>query len=336
MIIKIRKMFPDVKEPIRTSDGAVGYDVHAYRILDKFTKGVIGELPVTIEPHKSVLIGIGLQLAVPPGIDCQLRPRSGLATKHDIELGNSPGTLDPDFRGEAGVYLRNHGEAPFTIKKGDRIVQLVFTKVLLPEFVEVDTLPITVRNTGGFGATGLNGPGFGTDAYRAEVARWDKYFMGIAVSASSLSDCLRGVIKENGVYPVYEDGSYVGATRKFGCVITKDNIIIAQGYNTRTIECSEAIGCVRENECIASGIANDRGCLHAEEVAIQNHALSGGPSLRGTTIYVNAEPCVKCAKFLMGCGIEAIVVPLGTFPTNGLKILSDAGVEIRYIKTQSV
>ena len=126
MIIEIRKVREDAKTPVRASDGAVGYDVFASRELDKKTKEVIADLPVKILSGESVLIGIGVQMAVPFPFQCEMRPRSGLASRHDIELSNSPGTIDPDFRGEAGVLLRNRGKWTFTIEKNMRIAQIIF------------------------------------------------------------------------------------------------------------------------------------------------------------------------------------------------------------------
>jgi len=255
---------------------------------------------------------------------------------HGIELGNSPGTLDFDFRGEAGVLLRHRGTEPFTIRKGDRIIQFIFTRIELPVFVEVDTLPPTLRADGGFGSTGMQGPGFGIEEYRAERLRWDIYFIKMAEAAAGLSNCLRGAQRDvDGRYLLDAQGEYVGANRRYGCVITKDRTAIATGFNSRTTECSERCGCVREQENILSGTANDRGCLHAEEVALQNHARTGGASLEGAISYANAEPCLKCSKFLMGCGISAIVVPTNTYPSNGLALLADAGVEIRRVDTHS-
>ncbi|MDO8425221.1 MAG: dUTP diphosphatase [bacterium] len=157
MQIMARKLFPDAQLPVRASEGAVGYDVFAHHILDKLTQEIDARrsLPQIIPPGESILIGIGVALAVPFPYDCQVRPRSGLASRHDIELSNAPGTVDPDYRGEASILLRNRGSAPFTVGRGMRIAQLVFTRVEIPEFVEVTTLPPTVRDAGGFGSTGF-------------------------------------------------------------------------------------------------------------------------------------------------------------------------------------
>ncbi len=169
MNIKISKVRQDALIPIRASDGAVGYDVHASRVLDKFSKEIIQDLPIEIPPGGSVLIGIGVRLAVPWPIQCEVRPRSGLASKHDIELSNSPGTIDPDFRGEAGVLLRNRGSRPFIVEKNMRIAQLVFSRVEVPILEETSELPLTRRGSLGFGGTGLFGIGLGTTDYDKAV-----------------------------------------------------------------------------------------------------------------------------------------------------------------------
>jgi dCMP deaminase len=111
----------------------------------------------------------------------------------------------------------------------------------------------------------------------------------------------------------------------------KDNNLIAHGFNHRNSECDEEHGCVREREHIPTGTANDQGCYHAEEAALQNYARCGGPPLRGATVYVNSEPCLKCAKLLIGCGIAAVVVPGSVYPTNGLKLMLEAGIEVRKV-----
>lgn len=230
MLIHVRKLFPDAEVPRRASSGAVGYDVYAYRVLDKRTRELARELPVVIGPGESVLIGIGVTFAVPFPVDCQVRPRSGLASRHDIELSNSPGTIDPDYRGEAGILLRNRGEEPFTVERGARIAQLIFSSVLIPHLLEREDLPTTARGPGGFGSTGLYSIALGDAEYLSEQDRWDRHFMRIAVSASGLSNCLRGAERDvAGAFPRDEQGCYRGACRRFGCVIVKDHNIIAQG-----------------------------------------------------------------------------------------------------------
>lgn len=111
--------------------------------------------PLTLSPGERVMVPTGLAMAMPPGWEAQMRPRSGLAAKHGISCVNAPGTIDADYRGELRVILINHGSDPVTINRGDRIGQLVFAPVWQARFEEVDALDETVRGTGGFGSTGL-------------------------------------------------------------------------------------------------------------------------------------------------------------------------------------
>lgn len=110
--------------------------------------------PVTIEPGQRALIPTGLAIALPPGHELQIRPRSGLALRHGIVLANSPGTIDEDYRGEIQVIVLNAGDAPFTIERGVRIAQAVLAPVLRARWREVESLDATARNEGGFGSTG--------------------------------------------------------------------------------------------------------------------------------------------------------------------------------------
>ncbi len=112
--------------------------------------------PVTIAPRERALIPTGLAVAVPPGHELQVRPRSGLALRHGIVLPNSPGTIDADYRGEVQVILLNAGSAPFTVERGMRIAQAVLAPVLRAEWLEVADLDKTARDQGGFGSTGLS------------------------------------------------------------------------------------------------------------------------------------------------------------------------------------
>jgi dUTP pyrophosphatase len=112
--------------------------------------------PVTIEPGKRALIPTGLAIALPPGFEMQVRPRSGLALRNGIVLPNSPGTIDEDYRGEIQVILLNAGDAPFTVERGMRIAQAVVAPVVRAEWQEVESLDDTSRNTGGFGSTGTH------------------------------------------------------------------------------------------------------------------------------------------------------------------------------------
>jgi dUTP pyrophosphatase len=110
--------------------------------------------PLTLAPGQSALVPTGLIIALPPGYEAQVRPRSGLAAKHGITVLNAPGTVDADYRGEIGVLLINHGGAPFAIRRGERIAQLVIASVVRAELVPAVTLSTTERGGGGFGSTG--------------------------------------------------------------------------------------------------------------------------------------------------------------------------------------
>jgi dUTP pyrophosphatase len=108
----------------------------------------------TLEPGEYGLIPTGLRLAIPQGMEGQVRPRSGLAMKHGITVLNAPGTIDADYRGEIKVLLINHGKAPFSVSPGDRIAQIVFAPVVKADFCYVETLEESLRGAGGFGSTG--------------------------------------------------------------------------------------------------------------------------------------------------------------------------------------
>jgi dUTP pyrophosphatase len=110
--------------------------------------------PVVLAPGKYALVPTGLSIALPPGYEAQVRPRSGLAAKHGVTVLNAPGTVDADYRGEIGVPLINHGDVPFTIRRGERIAQMVIASVVQAELVPVTTLSATARGSGGFGSTG--------------------------------------------------------------------------------------------------------------------------------------------------------------------------------------
>jgi len=110
---------------------------------------------VVLQPGEIALISTGFAMAIPGGFEVQIRPRSGLAVKHGITLINSPGTIDSDYRGEVKVPLINHGRTPFTLRRGDRIAQMVVASVVRAVVVEVSELDSTDRGTGGFGHTGM-------------------------------------------------------------------------------------------------------------------------------------------------------------------------------------
>jgi len=103
---------------------------------------------------RSQLVATGLFIELPVGFEAQVRPRSGLALKHDITLTNSPGTIDAGYRGEVGIIMYNAGSEPFHIKRGERIAQMVICELPEVDFVESDELSESKRGTGGFGSTG--------------------------------------------------------------------------------------------------------------------------------------------------------------------------------------
>jgi dUTP diphosphatase len=112
------------------------------------------DAPVVLAPGKYALVPTGLSIALPPGYEAQVRPRSGLAVKHGVTVLNAPGTVDADYRGEIGVPLINHSDVPFTIRRGERIAQMVIASVVQAELIQVTTLSPTDRGSGGFGSTG--------------------------------------------------------------------------------------------------------------------------------------------------------------------------------------
>jgi dUTP pyrophosphatase len=135
-----------------------GLPLPAYQSADAaaldLLAAVADEAPVTLGPGKHALIPTGLMIALPTGYEAQVRPRSGLAAKHGITVLNAPGTIDADYRGEVGVLLINHGRAPFTVKRGERIAQMVIAPVTHVELTAVASLSGTDRGSGGFGSTG--------------------------------------------------------------------------------------------------------------------------------------------------------------------------------------
>lgn len=137
------RLRPEATIPSRMSELAAGYDLYAC-------------LPEALDlpPGETRTIPTGIAIALPAGYEAQVRPRSGLASKHGITVLNSPGTIDADYRGEIMVILINHGTQAFTISPAMRIAQMVFARVESPLWEETDFLDETVRNTGGFGHTG--------------------------------------------------------------------------------------------------------------------------------------------------------------------------------------
>jgi dUTP pyrophosphatase len=112
------------------------------------------DAPVVLELGKSALVATGLSIALPEGFEAQVRPRSGLAAKHGVTVLNAPGTIDADYRGEVAVLLINHGSAAFTVRRGERIAQMIIAPVAQAALVPVTALSATARGAGGFGSTG--------------------------------------------------------------------------------------------------------------------------------------------------------------------------------------
>ena len=137
-----------------------GYDLllPAYQTADAAGLDLLAAVPqsapLILLPGRYEMVPTGLTIALPPGYEAQVRPRSGLAAKHGVTVLNSPGTIDADYRGEINVILINHGQAPFSIRRGERIAQMVIAPVTRAELVPVDVLSATARGSGGFGSTG--------------------------------------------------------------------------------------------------------------------------------------------------------------------------------------
>lgn len=134
---------PDLPLPSRQSAGAAGFDVAS------------AEPEFVLAPGERRAIATGLVFELPEGLEMQVRPRSGLALKHGLTLPNAPGTIDADYRGELKVILQNGGAEPVTLRRGDRIAQLVFARFEAPALQETGAVGGTDRGTGGFGSTGV-------------------------------------------------------------------------------------------------------------------------------------------------------------------------------------
>jgi dUTP pyrophosphatase len=133
----------DLPAPRYATSGSSGMDIYA---------DVAGE--VAIKPGEIRLISAGIYLSIPEGYEAEVRPRSGLALKHGISLVNSPGTIDSDYRGLVSVIVINHGKAPFIVRRGDRIAQIVIREVVRADVDIAESLDETARAAGGFGHTG--------------------------------------------------------------------------------------------------------------------------------------------------------------------------------------
>ncbi len=135
----------DLPLPAYETRGAAGMDLRAALAMDE---------NIRLLPGARAMVPTGISIALPRGFEAQIRPRSGLAAKHGVTVLNSPGTIDADYRGEIGVILINHGDAPLEINRGMRIAQMVIAPVSQVVGVEVDILSETDRGAGGFGSTG--------------------------------------------------------------------------------------------------------------------------------------------------------------------------------------
>ena len=134
----------DLPLPKYMSDGASGMDMYA----------AVTDTEI-IPPREVAMIPVGIRIALPEGFEAQVRPRSGLAAKHGVGILNSPGTIDSDYRGEIKIIMFNFGKEPFVINRGDRIAQMIITRVARAVLIEQDDLEDTERGSGGFGHTGV-------------------------------------------------------------------------------------------------------------------------------------------------------------------------------------
>lgn len=142
---RISKEFNDIPLPYYATEGSAGMDVRAAIDSD-----------VIIKSGEVKLIPTNLMVEIPVGYEIQVRPRSGLALKHGMGLLNSPGTIDSDYRGEVGIIMSNFSNEDFVVKRGNRIAQLIISKVYQAELVETIELAESIRGNGGFGHTGKN------------------------------------------------------------------------------------------------------------------------------------------------------------------------------------
>lgn len=143
MRVPVRRLDPAARLPRYETEGAAGADLTATRGL-------------TLAPGERAAVPTGLALAIPPGWEAQVRPRSGLALSKGLTVLNAPGTIDADYRGEVMVLLVNLGTEPVTVEPGERIAQVVMARAPQVGFVEAEALPGTARGAGGFGSTGLD------------------------------------------------------------------------------------------------------------------------------------------------------------------------------------
>ena len=141
--ILIKRLFKDVAIPKYETSGSSGLDLEAY---------INNE--IILKPGQRTLVPTGIAVAIPDDLEIQIRPRSGLAFKEGISVLNTPGTIDSDYRGEIKVILINLGQENFTIKKFQRIAQMIVCPIIKVTLLETEELPLTIRGKGGFGSTG--------------------------------------------------------------------------------------------------------------------------------------------------------------------------------------
>ena len=151
-------MSTSIKIDIRQLPHGEGLALPTYQSADAAGLDLLAAVPegapVILAPGRFALIPTGLTIALPPGYEAQIRPRSGLAARHGVTVLNAPGTVDSDYRGEIGVLLINHGDAPVPVRRGERIAQMVIASVVRGELVPATSLSSTDRAGGGFGSTG--------------------------------------------------------------------------------------------------------------------------------------------------------------------------------------
>jgi dUTP pyrophosphatase len=145
--------------PLRRLPNGDGLPLPSYATPLAAGLDLVAALPadLVLAPGQRALIGTGIAIALPAEFEAQVRPRSGLALKAGVTVLNSPGTIDADYRGEIGVILVNHGDSPYTVRRGDRIAQLVVAPVARAAWQVTDSLPSSERAAGGFGSTGTAG-----------------------------------------------------------------------------------------------------------------------------------------------------------------------------------
>ncbi|HIJ65631.1 MAG TPA: dUTP diphosphatase [Candidatus Hydrogenedentes bacterium] len=151
-----RELFPRVRVQIARAKDCEDLPLPAYETEHAAGMDLRAAVtaPVTLAPGERALIPTGLHIALPPGYEAQIRPRSGLAAQHGISMVNAPGTIDADYRGEVRVILINHGPEPYTVRRGDRVAQMVVAPVAHVDWALTDLLGETARGPGGFGHTG--------------------------------------------------------------------------------------------------------------------------------------------------------------------------------------